>query len=151
MDIFENLENLNVSEECFNDIMNMVEEIIEERDFTSRPEAAKNSIEGRRKASDDATDSYINAVKKDMEDQNVPKTDINYTKVIDGKVNHVYGYDEDDNSHRTYVPASDEVQQAYQKADRANSRLDDANFIAHQTVDNAIRHEEEHKKKVHGN
>ena len=30
MDIFENLENLNVSEECFNDILNIVEEIINE-------------------------------------------------------------------------------------------------------------------------
>lgn len=31
MDIFENLENLNISEECFNEIMDIVEEIISER------------------------------------------------------------------------------------------------------------------------
>jgi hypothetical protein len=30
MDIFENLENLNVSEECFDEIMNMVEELLNE-------------------------------------------------------------------------------------------------------------------------
>ena len=30
MNIFESLENLNVSEECFNDIMGIVEEIINE-------------------------------------------------------------------------------------------------------------------------
>ena len=30
MDIFENLENLNVSEKCFNDIMVLVEEVINE-------------------------------------------------------------------------------------------------------------------------
>ena len=30
MDIFESLENLNVSEECFDDIMNMVEELLSE-------------------------------------------------------------------------------------------------------------------------
>lgn len=34
MDIFENLENLNVSEECFDDIMDIVEEIINEWDKT---------------------------------------------------------------------------------------------------------------------
>ena len=31
MDIFENLENLNVSEECFNDIMDIVEELLSEK------------------------------------------------------------------------------------------------------------------------
>ena len=30
MDVFENLENLNVSEECFNDIISIIEEIISE-------------------------------------------------------------------------------------------------------------------------
>ena len=32
MNIFESLENLNVSEECFNDIMDIVEEILSEKD-----------------------------------------------------------------------------------------------------------------------
>ena len=36
MDIFESLENLNVSEECFNDIMGIVEEIINERNKENR-------------------------------------------------------------------------------------------------------------------
>ena len=32
MDIFESLENLSISEECFNEIMNMIEEYINELD-----------------------------------------------------------------------------------------------------------------------
>ena len=49
MDIFENLENLIISEDCFNDIMDIVEEIINE--YIDRKEkmkrAAERSISGR--------------------------------------------------------------------------------------------------------
>ena len=48
--IFENLENLNVSEECFNDIMNIVEEIINEVSKEMHVQAAKNSIPSRKRA-----------------------------------------------------------------------------------------------------
>lgn len=48
MDIFENLENLAVSEECFNDIMGIVEEIINEGPSVERVrKAAENSISAR--------------------------------------------------------------------------------------------------------
>ena len=43
MNIFEELENLNVSEECFNDIMDIVEEIINEVSVNKWRESAKNS------------------------------------------------------------------------------------------------------------
>ena len=36
MDIFESLENLNVSEECFNDIVGLVEEYLNEEGFLSK-------------------------------------------------------------------------------------------------------------------
>ena len=42
MDIFEQLENLNVSDECFNDIISIVEELISE---TSDERAHRASVE----------------------------------------------------------------------------------------------------------
>jgi hypothetical protein len=36
MDIFESLENLNVSEECFEDIVSIVEELLNERNYMNR-------------------------------------------------------------------------------------------------------------------
>jgi uncharacterized protein (UPF0147 family) len=53
MDIFENLENLNVSEECFNDIMDIVEEIISERTVNDIKRAAKNSLDVRQNVADE--------------------------------------------------------------------------------------------------
>ena len=53
MNIFESLESLNVSEECFNDILNIVEEIINEVSKDMLAQAAKNSIPNREKALDD--------------------------------------------------------------------------------------------------
>lgn len=47
MNIFESLENLNVSEECFNDIMSIVEEIINEVSVKRWKEAAINSLADR--------------------------------------------------------------------------------------------------------
>ena len=150
MDIFESLENLGVSEACFDEIMGIVEEIINERDFCTRPTAAKNSIEGRRKASYDAVGNYATAVEKDRKDKDIPKMDVSTTEYKDGKVQHVYGYDEDDNMHRDYVEASPEVQNAYKKMKRADSRLSHADIVARQSVGDALRHEDDHQKKVHG-
>ena len=48
MSIFESLENLNVSEECFDDIMGIVEEIINEVTNKKWAEAAQNSLYKRR-------------------------------------------------------------------------------------------------------
>lgn len=50
MDIFEQLENLNVSEECFDDILGIVEEYINEVSVNMWKRAAKNSIPSRIKA-----------------------------------------------------------------------------------------------------
>ena len=47
--IFENLENLPISEECFNDIMNMVEEIINEVSLNKQREAAKKVLPERKR------------------------------------------------------------------------------------------------------
>ena len=44
MDIFKNLENLNVSEECFNDIMDIVESIINEVSLGKLTDAARKSL-----------------------------------------------------------------------------------------------------------
>lgn len=49
MNIFENLENLNVSEECFEEIMGLVEEVINEVSVGMWRQAAKNSLEDRKK------------------------------------------------------------------------------------------------------
>jgi hypothetical protein len=48
MSIFESLENLNVSEECFDDIMGIVEEIINEVTSKKWAQSAQNSIYTRR-------------------------------------------------------------------------------------------------------
>ena len=50
MGIFEQLENLNVSEECFDDILGIVEEYINEVSVNMWKNAAKNSIPSRIKA-----------------------------------------------------------------------------------------------------
>lgn len=150
MDIFESLENLNVSEECFNDIMNVVEEILSERDMFTRPKAAKNSIEGRQRKYYQALDNYQDSLRKDERDKKLYKADINDTEVKDGVVHHVRGYAEDDNVHREYTPASGEVQKAYKDYKKAANRLGHAKIVASGTVGNATRAEEEHQKKVKG-
>ena len=47
MNIFESLENLNVSEECFNSIINMVEEIINEVSDEWKQQCANSAKEKR--------------------------------------------------------------------------------------------------------
>ena len=51
MNIFESLENLNVSEECFNSIMDIVEEIINEisDDLAQQPWRRKEEISKKRR------------------------------------------------------------------------------------------------------
>ena len=44
MDIFENLENLNISEECFNDIMDIVEELLNENSLEQQKDNAVNAL-----------------------------------------------------------------------------------------------------------
>ena len=51
MNIFESLENLNVSEECFDDIMDIVEDLIE-------------TTQKNLKNAKDKNDKYINRIKK---------------------------------------------------------------------------------------
>lgn len=58
MDIFENLENLPISEECFNEIMDIVEEYIHEVSVKRWKQAAANSIEGRKQKRIDNEDDY---------------------------------------------------------------------------------------------
>ena len=55
MDIFENLENLNVSEECFDEIMGIVEELLSERVTVGQlATAAANRMERERVKNDEA-------------------------------------------------------------------------------------------------
>ena len=65
-DIFENLENLQVSEECFNDIMDIVEEMINEVSVGYYKKSAKSSLPGRieaaQKLTDDNTEGEITNV-----------------------------------------------------------------------------------------
>lgn len=62
MDIFESLENLNVSEECFNDIIKMIKSMLPEG-YTPRQkqQAAQNSITGRTEAVEKAKEQVSKA------------------------------------------------------------------------------------------
>jgi hypothetical protein len=60
MDIFESLENLSVSEECFDEIMGIVEEVINEYDSDNLPSVAR----GMRKQNDKKT----KALEKELKD-----------------------------------------------------------------------------------
>ena len=62
MNIFESLENLNVSEECFDEIMGLVEEVINEVSVNMWKQAAQNSIPTRRgeEAENDTEYSFFN-------------------------------------------------------------------------------------------
>lgn len=65
MDIFESLENLEISEECFNEIMDIVEEIINERSVNDIKKAAKNSVDIRQDVlNDDGWANNNNRLKK---------------------------------------------------------------------------------------
>lgn len=83
MDIFENLENLNVSEECFNEIMDMVEELLnegwadilkkhpEKADVIDKVYSAEQGRYGRAPRKDLR---YSHPVPYDVERRTVPKT-----------------------------------------------------------------------------
>ena len=146
MDIFKYLENLNVSEGCFDDIIGLMEEYINERDFKTRPQAAKNSIKNREEAVRNAYRTFSNALQQDKKGRE--QLDVNYTDFKDGKVQHVTGFDEDDKIIRNSVPASDDVQKANQNLQKAEQRLSHAQDVANQTVGDSLRHEEEHKEKI---
>ena len=57
MNIYESLENLNVSEECFNDIMGIVEEIINELKAPT-PETAKAVFDRKAKRLEKSTNKF---------------------------------------------------------------------------------------------
>ena len=61
MSIFENLENLNVSEECFNSIMDIVEEIINEVSDKWKDDCTKSAVDKKlhfNRKYDEARDAY---------------------------------------------------------------------------------------------
>lgn len=64
MDIYESLEQLNVSEECFNEIMYIVEDIINEVSVGMWKRAAQNSLEGRKKEAKEANNNYEKVIDK---------------------------------------------------------------------------------------
>ena len=70
MGIFESLENLNVSEECLNDILNIVEEYINERNKENK--IKKNNWENNLLGIDpqykDKVQNKINNLRKDADD-----------------------------------------------------------------------------------
>ena len=59
MNIFENLENLNVSEECYNDIINLIETLLNESNYSAADVANR-----ARKVLSDRKKAYIQAKKK---------------------------------------------------------------------------------------
>lgn len=83
MSIFESLENLNVSEECFEDIIDMVEELIDETsderakaanaETTRKYDAARNAVERTKtlikRGKGFYTDDEIKDLKKDLKKQ----------------------------------------------------------------------------------
>ena len=78
MNILESLENLNVSEECFNDIMGIVEEIINEVSVNMWKQAAINSS-ARRGFEAGKMDSAVDAIIKkkkwsDKDEETVDKS-----------------------------------------------------------------------------
>ena len=71
--IFENLENLNVSEECFNDIMNIVEEIINEVSVKRWRQAAINSLPMRAVKSAEADNQHGKAIDRNASQKTIDK------------------------------------------------------------------------------
>ena len=82
MDIFESLENLNVSEECFNEIMGIVEEIINEVSVNMWKKAAVNSL-ARRGFEEGRMDPTVDAVvkKKKWSDKDEKELDKHFNAV----------------------------------------------------------------------
>ena len=70
MTIFESLENLNVSEECFNDIIIIVEEYINEVSANMLKQAAANSIPLRKAQADSSVANYDRFVKSHTPSEN---------------------------------------------------------------------------------
>ena len=66
MDTFENLENLQVSEACFNDIMDIVEKYINEFTPAQRADAAQKVLPQRRKEQKEAAKNFLNYEKEHL-------------------------------------------------------------------------------------
>ena len=73
MNIFENLESLNVSETCFNDIMDIVEEIINEISKEVADEVSLQRYINRRDADDRYLKTGDSRDEKKLEDANFKK------------------------------------------------------------------------------
>ena len=70
MDIFESLENLEVSEECFDDILTITEEIINERNKENKIKKNnwENKLSGINPQYKDKVQDKINNLRKDADD-----------------------------------------------------------------------------------
>lgn len=71
MNIYESLENLQVSEECFNDIMGIVEEILSESEY---------SVTDVKKKASNALKSRLNKLNKGSQDLNDPEAQRNLSR-----------------------------------------------------------------------
>ena len=69
MNIFESLENLNVSEECFDEIMGIVEEIINEVSVGNLSQKATKSLEKAKVANQEAIKNFKKEQKKEQPDE----------------------------------------------------------------------------------
>jgi hypothetical protein len=70
MDIFENLEQLNVSEECFDEIMGIVEELLNEKiTMKEWTDKAKQVLPNRSKEVDKKEEAYLKSVGVKPEDK----------------------------------------------------------------------------------
>ena len=101
MDIFESLENLNVSEECFDEIVGIVEEIINEVSIGKWKEAAASSLPKRKEAFEKTVDNakkswdnYAELSKKYPEDEYAlykkAEADIEAQDGAEDKVDHAH-------------------------------------------------------------
>lgn len=107
MDIFENLENLNVSEECFNDIVCMIEHCLNEgrqegesiEDFKGRLEKKYLPVfRGKRKQADKI------AKKLNKEEKELKKDYLKKVKKTENAQNHLKkGLEELDNAKKDYA------------------------------------------------
>ena len=85
MDIFENLENLNVSEECFDDIMSIVEEVINE--------VSKDYLNDKREKANVKVTKAIIRHGKTMTPEN-PKGNPHLMKIRQDSIDRLKKYDE---------------------------------------------------------
>ena len=82
------LENLSISEECFNDIMDIVEEIINEVSMKRWKKAAENSIPYRQAEVDKKTEKYEDNDEDDdaFQDMEFAKDRLAYAEIVADEV-----------------------------------------------------------------